>query len=272
MNTISSSKSTYGLHAAVSSGSPPTNPFRTTCRVSRHESVNGYDVDVWCIPLKQPPYVVGRLQRLLSRDEHRRARRFRFEKHREGFVVARGALREILGGYLTAQPEELSFVYNRWGKPSLADEPPRTPIRFNVSHSGGLCLIAVTCCVEVGIDLEMIREDVEREKVAELFFSPRERKILRELPASLKRTAFFDCWTRKEAYVKGLGAGVSVPLDRFDVSLVPGEPASLLHVEWDPEEASRWYLCELNLGFGYAATLAVGKRYGSQARSHRCDF
>ena len=164
----------------------------------------------------------------LAADEQARAERFHFERDREHFIVARGVLRAILGRYLNRAPERLSFCYGAHGKPALAGEAGADAIRFNVSHSHGVALYAVTRGREVGIDLERIRFDLAVLEIAERFFSRREVATLRTLPTEAQRQAFFRCWTRKEAYIKARGEGLSLPLDQFDVSLAPGEPAALL--------------------------------------------
>ncbi len=129
-----------------------------------------------------------------------------------------------------------------------------------MSHSHGVALYAVTRDREVGIDLEFIRRDLEVEQIAERFFSRRETATLRALPTALREYAFFLCWTRKEAYIKARGEGLSLPLDQFDVSLIPGEPAALLSTQPDSDEALRWSLQELTLASGYVAALAVEGR------------
>ena len=130
-------------------------------------------------------------------------------------------------------------------------------IRFNLSHSHGVALYAVTRGREVGIDLEYIRSDLEVEQIAERFFSRREIATLRALPIDLRTDAFFLCWTRKETYLKARGEGLSLPLDQFDVSLIPGEPAALLSTHRGSHEALRWSLQELTPAPGYVAALGV---------------
>src|SRR5919199_1621700 len=143
---------------------------------------------------------------------------------------------------LRQAPPQLCFTYGRHGKPALATGTGGVPLRFNVSHSHGLALYAITRDREVGVDVERIRPEVAQEKIAERFFSPREVTVLRALPTPLQATAFFACWTRKEAYIKATGDGLSLSLKQFDVSLAPGEPVALLHTIWDPQEAARWAL------------------------------
>jgi 4'-phosphopantetheinyl transferase len=207
--------------------------------------------------LDQTPSQIQRFLNNLAADEQARAERFYFERDREHFIVARGVLRAILAGYLNRVPECLSFCYSSHGKPALAGESDEDAIRFSVSHSHGVALYAVTRGREVGIDLEHIRSDLAVAEIAERFFSRREVEMLRTLPTEDQRQAFFRCWTRKEAYIKARGEGLSLPLDQFDVSLAPGEPAAVLGTQRDPSEASRWSLQELTPGPGYVAALAV---------------
>jgi 4'-phosphopantetheinyl transferase len=216
------------------------------------------EVHVWRATLDQltASQIQGFLDNL-SEDEQARAERFHFERDREHFIVARGVLRAILGNYMNRAPECLSFCYSSHGKPALAGESDKDAVRFSVSHSRGVALYAVTRGREVGIDLERIRFDLPVAEIAEQFFSQREVAMLRALPADVQRQAFFRCWTCKEAYIKARGEGLSLPLDQFDVSLAPGEPAAVLGTQPDPSEASRWSLQELTPASGYSAALAV---------------
>jgi 4'-phosphopantetheinyl transferase len=218
------------------------------------------EVHVWRATLDQPPSQIESFRHTLAADEHARAERFYFQRDREHFIVARGVLRSLLGCYLNKAPECLSFRYSSYGKPALAWESGGNTVRFNLSHSHGVALYAVTRGREVGIDLEYIRSDLEVEQIAERFFSRREVATLRTLPPEVQRQAFFLCWTRKEAYIKARGEGLSLPLDQFDVSLIPGEPVALLSTQGDPYEVSRWSLQELTPAPGYAAALAVEGR------------
>jgi 4'-phosphopantetheinyl transferase len=198
------------------------------------------------------------LEEVLSRDELERARRFHFDRDRRRFTLARGALRMILSGYLNTDPKLIVFEYGPQGKPSLTSSP--SEIRFNVAHSEELALIAVSCERELGVDLEHVRSLASVEQIPERFFSPREAAVFRSLPGHLVEAAFFACWTRKEAYVKARGGGLSIPLDRFDVSLEPSQPAALLDVRDNPAEVARWGMVELQPASGYAGALvAQGK-------------
>jgi 4'-phosphopantetheinyl transferase len=213
------------------------------------------DVHVWRIALEVGNPILTRLREILADDERRRADRFHFEKDRRHFTAARGAMRILLAGYLAHRPEEVRFAYSNYGKPRLADE---SKLRFNLTHSHGLALLAVTRGREIGVDVERLREmEREGEPLAERFFSPREAAVLRSLPTRLRREAFFRCWTSKEAYIKAHGMGLSLPLDQFDVSLHPDEPAALLATQHDPREVQRWSLRSLFPGEGYVAAVAV---------------
>jgi 4'-phosphopantetheinyl transferase len=214
-------------------------------------------VHVWCAELDQEAVVVRAFRDTLALDEQQRADRFNFTKDRAHFIVARGVLRDILGRYLKTPPGCVRFSYSEYGKPLLSEETNDRQLRFNVSHSHGLALFAFTKRRKIGLDIEFMREDFASLEIAEHFFSTREVSALRAFPPELRTAAFFRCWTRKEAYIKAIGEGLSHPLHDFTVSLAPGEPAALLSTETDPQEASRWSLVELFPGTDYAAALAV---------------
>jgi 4'-phosphopantetheinyl transferase len=208
---------------------------------------------VWRVPLDAPAQVVGRLRSLLSAEERARAARFVFEADRRRFVVAHGGLREILAGHLGVAPASLTFASGPSGKPAVVD--PRTRLRFNLSHSGGLALVAVTLDREVGVDLEAHRPLPELEALAESCFSPVERRALAAVPEALRLGCFFDGWARKEAFLKLLGDGLARPLDSFDVTLTPGEPVRLLRVAGASTAA--WTLHSVQVGPGHGAALAI---------------
>lgn len=215
------------------------------------------DVHVWRASLDQPEPQTKRFLHTLVADEQARAGRFYFKRDREHFIIARGVLRAILGCYLNRPPACLAFCYGAQGKPALAGDAGVDAIRFNMSHSHGLALYAVTRGRKVGIDLERIRFGLAVMEIAERFFSRREVATLRTLPTEMQRQAFFRCWTRKEAYIKARGEGLALPLDQFDVSLAPGEPVAVLSTPRDLSEASRWSLRDLPLAPDFAAALAV---------------
>lgn len=235
--------------------------FRDTWRgPPRVFSLEMGDVHVWRADLTSRTLSREHLLRSLSSDERLRASRFRFLKDRDHFVAARGALRSILGRYIGIEASRLQFVYGPHGKPRLAGAVGGHRIEFNLAHSNGLGLVAVALSRPLGVDLERIRPDVAGEEIAERFFAPAEVRALRGLPQAKQDLAFFRCWTRKEAYIKARGEGLSMPLSRFCVSLSPGESPALLRVEGDPAEISRWSFRELAPGPGYVAALAVEGR------------
>jgi 4'-phosphopantetheinyl transferase len=186
------------------------------------------EVHVWRASLDEFSPQRDNFLHTLAAEEQTRAERFYFQTDCGRFINAHGILRAILGLYLNRAPNCLSFCYSSYGKPALTRESGGDAIRFNMSHSRGVALYAVTRGREIGIDLEFIRSDLEVEQIAERFFSRSEIATLRALPTDLQKYAFFLCWTRKEAYIKARGEGLSLPLDQFDVSLIPGEPAELL--------------------------------------------
>ncbi len=214
-------------------------------------------VHIWHLLLEEEVARVEELCGLLSRDERGRAARFHFEKDRHHFIVTHGCLRRILGRYLNLAPEQLQFTYSHYGKPALAYA---SRLSFNLSHSQTAALLAITPAPTVGVDIEQIRDGLPCLEVAKHFFSPQEQAALAELPPELQAEAFFNCWTRKEAYIKARGEGLALPLDQFDVTLAPGQPAQLLHTRPDAAGAARWTLQALSVDAGYAAAVAVEGR------------
>jgi len=210
-------------------------------------------VDVWRINLDLPTATVNSLMSLLSSNESQRAERFRFEKDKLRYIVTHGCLRNILSQYLRCGPEELSFITNDHGKPSVMEHK----IEFNLSHSGDFALIAVTRESKVGVDVERLRSDMELESIARRFFSPNEFAELMALPPNQQELAFFNCWTRKEAYIKAQGLGLSLSLNSFDVALIPDEPATLRATRPDAQVAPRWTLLSLHVNGDYAAAVAI---------------
>ncbi len=215
------------------------------------------DIHVWRASLDQPTSCFQRLVHTLSKDEKIRAERFHFEQDRKHFIVGRGILRTILGRYLGIEPNQLEFCYGIHGKPALTEICNRDLLCFNLSHSQGLALYAVTRDRNIGIDIEYIRPIAELEQLAERFFSVQENAVFRALTPNQKQVAFFNCWTRKEAFLKATGDGLALPLNQFDVSLSPDEPARLLSIKGDHFAASRWFLQELTPAPDYVAAIAV---------------
>lgn len=218
------------------------------------------EVHVWTINLDQDDHQVVNYSRILSPDENNRSARFHFERHRRRYTISHGALRRILGVYLDADPASLDFDHSDHGKPALAGAQKTTGLYFNLTHSHEIALLAVVSGVEIGIDVEYIQKMGDIDGIAGRFFSTAEQAAYFDLPEDLKPQGFFNCWTRKEAFIKAIGEGLSYPLHQFDVSLTPGEPARLLRVESDPAEALHWTLDAFHPTPGYTAAVAVRAR------------
>jgi 4'-phosphopantetheinyl transferase len=214
------------------------------------------EVHAWRAALDPAEPVIAALAANLSPDEQARAARFHRPDDGRRFTVARGVLRNLLGRYTGAAPAAIRFAYGRHGKPALA-EPAGGALTFNVSHSGELAYYAVACRRAVGIDVERIRALSDRSRLAERFFSPAEFASLYAFPAGQEDDAFFTCWTRKEAFVKAKGQGLSLSLSQFDVSIAEAETSLLLATRWDPADAACWRLRNLPAPPGYRAALAT---------------
>lgn len=218
------------------------------------------EVHVWRAPLAQRPDAVAALARLLSPEERARAMRYRAEADRHRSVIARGLLRHLLGQVLDRPPDSLRFEAGPSGKPALPGHGPGEGAagpHFNVSHAGDWILVALAAGRPVGVDVERLRPDVACEAIAARFFSARECEALASLPADGRPAAFFDGWTRKEAYLKARGDGLTLALDGFDVSLLPGAEPRLLATRHDPDDAARWRMASVSPGEGHAAALVA---------------
>jgi 4'-phosphopantetheinyl transferase len=213
------------------------------------------ELHIWYADLDRDPAAVRGLRRLLAGDERERADRFRFERDRSRYTVARGLLRTIIGRYLGCAPEAVRFEYGPFGKPMLAGAAGPW---FNVSHSGAAALFGFSSSAELGVDIELERIEVDRERIARRFFSPIEAAALEALPEDERARAFLSCWTRKEAFIKARGDGMSLALDSFDVTLGPGQPAAVVRTAWSSEEPTQWSLSDLSdPERGYVAAVAV---------------
>ena len=218
------------------------------------------EVHVWRAGLDMSPERLGQLAETLAEDERARASRFRFPRDRHHSIAARGILRDILARYLGRDPAAIRFRYGAAGKPALARHRGAPDLRFNVSHSHGLALYSITCGRHTGVDVERIEPRVAAEPIAERFFSAREVLALRALPAESRVEAFFNGWTRKEAYVKARGGGLAMPLDSFDVPLTTedgGDGGVLLRVHHLRPGASAWSVEALAPGPGYVGAVAA---------------
>lgn len=224
------------------------------------------EIHLWYAWLDQPTEKVEQLSTLLSQDEAARAARFHFERDRRRYIVGRGLLRTILGQYLKVAPAHLQFRYGPHGKPALESGALSSPgrgvskdagLHFNLAHSNEIALYGLARDHELGVDVEYIRPIPDLEQIVERFFAVQERDTLRTLPPEARPAAFYNGWTRKEAYLKALGDGLARPLDGFTVSLAPGEPARLLEVAGHPPEAARWFMHAPALMTGYIGAVVA---------------
>lgn len=215
------------------------------------------DVHIWRAGLDLPSKSVQELKGSLSFDERMKAERFSFARDKTRFIIARGILRLILACYLSAEPGAIRFCYEKGGKPRLQNAFGMTNIQFNLSHSEGLALYAFTRGHEVGVDLERIRDLPEMEQIVEQFFSLRERVFFGTLPVKEKREIFFNWWTRKEAFMKAIGEGLSYPLCRFDALLARGKPVESLGILGNEQGGPRWSMWDVNPAEEFAGAVVV---------------
>jgi len=229
-------------------------------------------IQIWRAELDRPEEEISQLLNLISDDERERAKRFHFPRDRGRFVIGRGVLRTILAAHCGVSPQDVRFEYSRFGKPSLVRLDNTGDIRFNLSHSGGQALYAFGLGQETGVDIEQIRPDYPGMEIAKRFFSPSESDALSKLDSSDQAEAFFTCWTRKEAYIKAKGEGLSLPLHQFDVTFAPGEPARLQTTRPDASEALRWSMVDLRPLKGFvAAVVAEGRDWHPASYSWRFE-
>ena len=218
-------------------------------------------VHVWRISLKQPEPIYQILSDSLTSDEITRANRFRFDEGRRRFVVGRGILRSILAGYVGTKPQEIRFQYGPQGKPSLEKKYESTGLYFNLAHTRDLAVCACTRQCEIGVDVEHIHPVDEIDRIARRIFSEGDYLAWNHLPDELRLTAFYRCWTQKEALIKAMGLGLSQPMSQLSVSMLSDEPASLLSLNGDRECAGDWSLHGFVPETGTIAAFALKTRH-----------
>jgi 4'-phosphopantetheinyl transferase len=219
---------------------------------------NADAVHIWTASLHVTDSVLSTYDRLLSCDEKERAERYVFQKDRDRFISRRGILRILLGNYTGKAPEEIRFLYNKYGKPSLDDGNGSKEIFcFNGSVSEMWVMYAFSRTLSLGIDIEQEKRNIDFDSIASRFFSLSEIETFFSLKEKARIEAFYNCWTRKEAFLKAKGTGITLGLDQFDVSLEPQNPPLLLRTKFCPEEAARWTLFDLESEPGDKASLAV---------------
>jgi len=213
------------------------------------------EVQVWRVSFSRAAEGSTAIEAALDGEERARAAAYRFPDDRRRCALGRGILRLLLGACCGVAPTAIRFRYGPYGKPALRE--PASEVSFNLAHSGDIGVIALTRRRDIGIDVERLRPQAATVEIAEHYFAAAETAALRALPPERRTEAFFACWTRKEAFIKARGLGLSLPLDSFTVSLMPGEPAALLAIAGDPAAAAAWRLADVPVPEGYAAALAV---------------
>jgi len=229
----------------------------TTFQLETRIALPEDEVQLWQIDLASVAPAERRWEQILSADERSRAARFHFARDRQFFTATRAILRMILGSYLDSNPSELVLQYSEKEKPSLHPSSSADQLEFNVSHSGSVAMLAFSRGRAVGVDVEQLRDNFDHEAIARRFFSAEERGQLAALSPAERYHGFFRCWTRKEAYIKAHGAGLSLPLHQFDVSLKPGDQSALLATRPESTVAAAWSLRDIPVCDGYAAALCV---------------
>ena len=225
------------------------------------------EIHVWTISLDVTPASSGLFKKILSSAELERARRFRFDLHRNRFIAGRGSMRTLLSNYLQTEPSKLQIGYGPYGKPILAGTFLESGVHFNLAHSENLALLAITLAGEIGIDLEQIRPLIDADELVARFFSARESAAFHHLPVVQKPLAFFNLWTRKEAWLKATGQGIGDLLNAVEVSFLPGEPARFVSLPGDAQTLASWILREFEPAPGFVAALAIS----SSSPALRCS-
>jgi 4'-phosphopantetheinyl transferase len=208
---------------------------------------------VWIVHTGQLPSDCEKIKCFLSVDECEKADRFVFERDRERYIIRRALLRMILGHYLALRPEEVLFRYNQYGKPMLDNKD----LFFNLSSSFDCTIYAVAHGRQVGVDIEKIRAFSEMKSVAKRSFSPAEFKFYCSRMKAATQKVFFKYWTRKEALIKAIGSGLSIPLDTFDVSGDAGEAIRPVEIELSKGNQSHWMIFDLDHRPGFASAAAI---------------
>lgn len=209
-------------------------------------------VTVWQVHGLDDAALLARCRGALSADEIKRADRFRVDRPRNEFIIARATLRVLLGDKLQVDPKALEFAIGQFGKPSLKDHEAE----FNVSHSGEVVLIAIGGTQPLGVDVEIEKTHRNFLRLAQRFFAPGEVARLESVGETEQTAAFYRCWTRKEAYLKARATGITLGLDTFEVAFLPGEQEAVVRTPTD-DAPENWNVYAINAAPGHAAALIV---------------
>lgn len=218
-------------------------------------SLRSPEIHIWRIDLTQPIERCTKFEELLASEEIEKRNRFCFQRDRVRFAISHVATRDILSRYVRANPRVIRFRNNAFGKPELSPDFNLPGISFNLSHSGNWAILALAHSIAIGIDIEEVHSDFLPLEVAQHFFSELEVRVLSALSESERMYAFFECWTRKEAYLKARGGGLAIPLGSFDVSFGIGQKPLLLAVRPECEDKRQWTLYDCEVDEGYKAAL-----------------
>lgn len=210
-------------------------------------ALSSAEVHVWAVPLGGAPEAY---RDLLSAAEKERAQRYRFADHQRRYQIGHGALRLILASYLNVGPTAIAFRIGPRGKPYVVGDG----LYFNLSHSGKLALIGVATS-ELGLDVEKVRHLESLRNIAQRHFSDGEFAKLKVLQGDQQELAFYRCWTRKEAYIKALGEGLSMSLDSFDVSI--DDSPELLACHDGREDPANWSMVDVSPGPEFVGAVAM---------------
>jgi 4'-phosphopantetheinyl transferase len=210
------------------------------------------DIHVWQIDLETQLQYLETYWSHLSNLEQSRASKFRFEIHKNNYIIRTGILRILLSNYMRCQPDEMEFEIEEFGKPKLTN----SDLEFNLSHSKNKAIIAIAIDVQLGIDIEYIDEKIKAKEIAGNFFSNEEIKQLCALEDVKLADGFFNIWTKKEAFIKAIGTGLTYPLDAFDVSLDNSEQKALTRLDNSFTEAQKWNLFSIKTFNNFKGALA----------------
>lgn len=213
-------------------------------------------VDIWKIPLDAAKYDLSACFTALDAKEQARAQRFVFEHIRQRFIMSHYALRKILGDYLALKPEAIHYEFSQRNKPFVADAQNPNDLQFNLSHSQDFAIVGITHNVSIGVDVEYREKTLDYLALAQRFFAKEEIESLLQLEPSEQRQGFFNCWTRKEAFIKAIGQGLHYSLKKFAVSLTPGQPAHIIRIEPELANGNQWTLCGFEPQSDYVAAFA----------------
>ena len=219
------------------------------------------EIQIWRVPLSGQPGAEDQLKEILPPDQLARASRFHYAHDRRRFIIRRAVLRQLLAACLQTTPSAIRLSLGTHGKPAITGQTGANGLRFSSSHSADWALIAIARGIELGVDLEQHRPMNDVEDLVKNCFSEAEISELSRLPQALKAAGFINGWTRKEAFVKAIGLGLSYPLNRIAVSLVPGRPAALLAVADDPDAIKKWTLISLDAFPHYSAALVFENKH-----------